>query len=269
MKKFVLLLAVSAFVLPMIAQKSAVPLVEEGRTWRMVILYPTDSPESDPEKEYYQDESGAWYVVSPYGYVLKGDTVVYGKTYKKLCFRDNHSICVCGLRQEGNRVYRCDLGGSREYLNFDFGLKVGDVFAIPEIDDISKMRVEWIDTISINGVKRRRLAMREYREDAESTEGILDIWIEGIGNMNGPDYSFWWTAITLRSHMLDCSQDGKLLASYEDFTHYSTSEISTIPQYSGKNANPHIYDLQGRRLTTEPKHGVYIKGGKLRVKSGM
>ncbi len=32
-----------------------------------------------------------------------------------------------------------------------------------------------------------------------------------------------------------------------------------VPQ---REENPMLHDLQGRRLTAEPQHGVFIKGGK-------
>ena len=45
------------------------------------------------------------------------------------------------------------------------------------------------------------------------------------------------------------------------------TSVAAVPFH--KLSSENIYDLQGRRLTTEPKRGVYIKGGKLWVKSGM
>jgi hypothetical protein len=53
-------------------------------------------------------------------------------------------------------------------------------------------------------------------------------------------------------------------------TDYVPSGLSPVTgQSSASQSHDILYDLQGRRLTTEPKRGVYIKGGKLRVKSGM
>ena len=51
----------------------------------------------------------------------------------------------------------------------------------------------------------------------------------------------------------------------------ASADILSVPDVKAISVigNDRIYDLQGRRLTTEPKRGVYIKGGKLRVKSGM
>ena len=50
-------------------------------------------------------------------------------------------------------------------------------------------------------------------------------------------------------------------------TDYVPSGLSSVTGQSSVSQNHDIlFDLQGRRLKTEPKHGVYIKGGKLRVK---
>jgi hypothetical protein len=50
-------------------------------------------------------------------------------------------------------------------------------------------------------------------------------------------------------------------------TDYVPSGLSSVTGQSSVSQHHDIlYDLQGRRLTAEPKHGVYIKGGKLRVK---
>ena len=50
-------------------------------------------------------------------------------------------------------------------------------------------------------------------------------------------------------------------------TDYVPSGLSSVTGQSSVSQHHDIlYDLQGRRLTTEPKRGAYIKGGKLRVK---
>ena len=54
---------------------------------------------------------------------------------------------------------------------------------------------------------------------------------------------------------------------FDNFTlTYSSSDVSGITevksQYDGNRTDGYIYDLQGRRLTSVPQKGLYIRNGK-------
>lgn len=264
MKRILLLLFIcTGVVLCLVAQESAVPLVEEGKVWHVISLHPTDVKDPSPENGCYIDQNGRWCVGFPYEYTLKGDTVMNGQTYKKLIKAGiEASSFNCGLRQEGNRVYRCDEIVSPEYVVFDFDLRLGDIFT--DYDGLHKMRVERVETIMVNGVDRRKLTMREYSDDYEVINGMIDIWIEGIGCLNGPSYPFWWAVTSNSSLLLDCYQDALKLISYEDITSNIFPKIYSSSECSGKRYN--CYDLHGRRLTSEPTKGMYIKDGRKMMK---
>lgn len=261
MKKLLLsLLTITTLGSHVLAQRSVLPLVEEGRVWHVVSLHPTDVPEPGTEKDYYKDLKGRWCVGFPYEYVLKGDTAMNGQTYKKL-IRTDISLFCCGLRQDGNRVYRCDEKGSSEYVVFDFDIKSGDIFTNYN-NSSDKMRVEQVDVITVDGVERRVLKMWACDDELGINDGLVDIWIEGIGCMNGPNYPFWWTATNSQSLLMDCFQNGQQLINIGNFIDIINSGISPIIQSDVKISSSTNYDLQGRRLMQQPRKGVYIRGGR-------
>ena len=267
MKKYVhLLLIVSSFVYQTHAQELTLPMIEEGRTWHVVSLSPTEEPQQGFEGEnFYRDLQGRPCIGIPYEFLLKGDTVMNGQIYKKLIRVTNGPLFYCGLRQEGNRVYRCEQEGTLEYVVFDFNLNPGDIFSIP-YDDKNQMRVERLDLITVDGVERKILTMVPYGEIVKVYDFIVDIWIEGIGCLNGPNHPFWWTAIDSGQFLLlDCFQNGECLIAYDDYHVYLPSGINST-YYLKKNTDNSIpYDLQGRRLTGEPGKGIYIQNGRKMV----
>lgn len=260
MKTSILLLfVVSVFALPVTAQKPTLPLVEEGRTWRTVSLHPglpLSMVPIDKVNEFYQDliKDGSC-TASQHDYALKGDTVVNGQTYKKLISSSNKFIT--GLRQEDKRVYAVNDDSTSEYVLFDFDLKVGDIVK-SQIDDKIMMRVGRIDTVLVDGKKCRRLHMWAYEEGTETTDGLVDVWIEGVGCMNGPFFTFAWSATANCSLLLGCYQDNRELV----INSLSTTGSKSIKLSSCQTNNAAPYNLQGRRFNERTRQGVYIKNGK-------
>ena len=107
-----------------------------------------------------------------------------------------------------------------------------------------------------------------------NNETEIEIWIEGIGCSiglwprekieaigPGPGHP---GLIYMREHFVSCYMDDQLLATREQLTdiynHVMASGISNV--VICKTYDDSIYDLQGRRLSAEPAHGIYIKDGK-------
>jgi hypothetical protein len=92
------------------------------------------------------------------------------------------------------------------------------------------------------------------------SDGERDVWVEGIGS------AFYGVTGNMRfmiagsvPQLLRCSQDGQLLYEADNFG--SITGISL--QRLDSTARPSFaYDLQGRKLKSVPKHGIYIKDGK-------
>ena len=236
------------------------PMLVEGRVWNVVSIHPAEPPESDATPGYYKDIKGRWGVGWPHNYVLRGDTVMGGKTYKKL-FLDGSFIC--GLREEDGRLYECYLDYVPETLTFDINLRSGDFFK-DEVNDHSLMEVRQVRTFSISGTNRRCLDMWVYEEDFEIIDGLVDYWIEGIGCMDGPPhFPFWWETSS-GSLLLSCYDGDKCIFSVEDI-----NLITNIQPTATKcllDSQQRIHDLQGRRLNGTPQKGVYIQHGRKYVR---
>ena len=261
MKKYLLLVFfVSAFGLPSIAQKSVLPLVEEGRTWHTVSLRPAvplAMVPLDKVNEFFENLINEGSCVSiPHEYVIKGDTIINGHTYKKLSQTDTLGRYLAALRQENDCVYAVDKGETSEYVLFDFGLKVSDVVK-NHVDSLDMMRVEHVDTVLVNGKECRRLYMWAYQEGVEIVNGLVDIWIEGLGCMSGPFFTFQWTATGNSSLLLDCYQNKKQLV----ITENSTTNLNSVILSTDQITKSALYDLQGRRIMGKLEKGVYIQNG--------
>lgn len=264
MKKFVLfgLLAAITFLQTVCAQESATSLVVEGRLWNMVSLHPAEMPEPGTEQDYYKDLKGRWCKGYPFQLVLEGDTMMTGKTYKKMMrIQADEKRFICGLRQDGDCVYGCYQNGGSEELFFDFGLNEGDIF-LDSNDDFDKMLVNQADKIVVNGIECRRLFMWFYEEGAEIIDGFVNIWIEGVGGViGGPAFPFQWAVIGNQTMVLSCYQENELLYSAEDHNVPPVTE-SIADNKLFLNSSSQIFDLQGRRLKAVPEKGVYIRGGR-------
>lgn len=262
MKKclFLSVIIFSVLALPAVAQEAGLPLVEEGRTWHTVSLYPRvplSQVPLDNVFEFYQKLlSEGTCTASQHEYVLKGDTVIIGKTYKKLLTKDSSEKFLTALRQEGDRVYAIDDEGTSEYTLFDFSLKVGDIVK-SHVDELEMMRVEQVDTVLVDGKECRRLYMWAYEKDVDITSGLVDIWIEGVGCMSGPFFTFAWSATSGSSLLLGCYQNDRQLV----ITDKSTAGIKHMNLSSGQTDCAASYDLQGRAVTN-PRRGLYIKDGR-------
>ena len=244
------------------AQESATSLVVEGRLWNMVSLHPAEMPEPGTEQDYYKDLKGRWCKGYPFQLVLEGDTMMTGKTYKKMMrIQADEKRFICGLRQDGDCVYGCYQNGGSEELFFDFGLNEGDIF-LDSNDDFDKMLVNQADKIVVNGIECRRLFMWFYEEGAEIIDGFVNIWIEGVGGViGGPAFPFQWAVIGNQTMVLSCYQENELLYSAEDHNVPPVTE-SIADNKLFLNSSSQIFDLQGRRLKAVPEKGVYIRGGR-------
>ena len=116
MKNVLLTIALALFGFRAAAQQYR-PFVEEGKTWRVASLIPlNDDPTYPVEHEYY---------------FMKGDTIVAGKTWKKV-YHTSSSKFDFLVREENKRVYYAPYSG-REELMYDFNVAVGDTVAYRDI----------------------------------------------------------------------------------------------------------------------------------------
>ena len=274
MKKVLLVLFVIAAPFLAQAQQSVPSMVEEGRVWHMAELsiYAQLVPDS-LSLQIFPD--GPKCRAFPFDLEIKGDTIVNGKLYKKLTEDDQLLFC---LRQEDSRIYT--IGGNFQYesLWYDFSLNPGDTITCGLYCPV--MQVMQVDTIIVNGTARRRLAMASYADNKMIFErfGIyvgatLDIWVEGIGSVRCGALSPYECCFIIGGYnvrLLDCYQDGQQLIDFDTMASdvplnvYFSTPVSVRPVSKPSPAPTHsvIYDLQGRRLTQQPRKGVYIRDGR-------
>ncbi len=266
MKKFLLLFGFAITCgINVNAQGNTLALVEEGKTWHIASLIPTGESEiENGNSNVYQDLNGHLSKGITSEYVLRGDTIMNNRAYKRLInISSDEQKFICGLRQEGSQIYRCDSNIQDEYLIFDFGLNEGDIFTLPQIVDETQMCVISVELVSINGTERRVLKMKPY-EESTIISGWIDIWIEGIGCLSGPSNPWWWLAIGMSPLLLDCCQDGHMLITTDDLRPL-TASIQTFEK-GDNNSKLGIYDFSGRKSQQLPHHGIYIKGKRKYVK---
>ena len=133
-----------------------------------------------------QTMGGSPSVVREYQMYTLGDTIIEGKTYLKL-YNDALYFKYCGaVREEAGKVYsRLQLHESEtdnEILLYDFTLEKGDSFSLDSSivwlagsEDLIVFETDSV--ILATGEKRKRIHFNHEQ-----------IWIEGIGNLNGFDH---------------------------------------------------------------------------------
>jgi len=102
------------------------------------------------------------------------------------------------VREENGKVFFYTKECNKEYLLYDFGLKVDDVISLVDVrfpfsiynpgscelteEDINACRykVAAVDSIEYDGIQRKRLKIVWYYNT-----DLFDYWVEGIGNMRG------------------------------------------------------------------------------------
>ena len=163
------------------------------------------------------------------------------------------------VREEGQKVYQN--WGEGWVLVFDFGLNVGDNYM--------GLQIVAVDTIEVKGRKYRRLSfgLRTGDEDESLRKAKEYCWVEGIGcSIYGPCNGIYPPQLAsgpVDEIVLSVYDGDELIFEEDDFMVPAVTAIKTVTRdESEKNA---FYDLQGRRLTTKPQRGLYIRNGKKHV----
>ena len=288
MNKITLVAFLLVISLTIMAQNDYLPLIEEGKEWYY-----------DMSFEHFDTETSLDVVdsVSHNKFFLEGDTLIDGVTWKKMYkfeeihvnktgymdIHDSHTTEYNwkgfwgAVREENMRVYY------RPYYDMDtillmymFDINPGDNmdyynnYGPYEYGYISLPPLNSKELMNVNELERNIYSF--IWETNNETE--IEIWIEGIGCSiglwprekieaigPGPGHP---GLIYMREHFVSCYMDDQLLATREQLTdiynHVMASGISNV--VICKTYDDSIYDLQGRRLSAEPAHGIYIKDGK-------
>jgi hypothetical protein len=197
-----------------------------------------------------------------YTYTLKGDTVIQGKTCKKLY--ESHEGIYWGTPDKEEAKYIGALyefepeksvsmtpaGAQYGKRLYDFGLPVGTMVA--KRDDGSDFIVLAHDTVEQKGIKYPRQTMGVNENEAF-------IWVEGVGSETGLLYTGAEGELVGSSqYLISCTwPDGR-----QYVTEYGKKYLEGIRSIKNEEMNNTIYDLQGRRVENPKQGEIYIQKGK-------
>jgi hypothetical protein len=205
---------------------------------------------------------------------MSGDTEINGKTYKKVyCqfkeyYGDEEQHYYCAVREEGYRVYIVEEEATEEQLIYDFS-HWGENVTLT-YNDLKYGR---------DGGKRRERFLpgqveftvcKYIGEDLDLSYGA-GVWVVGVGAAIENPFAFESLYILYDEprfgkhiSVYTCMKDGKYIY-IDDWRASHGSPITAIEDrinIDNSSKSSHLYDLQGRRLSTQPTKGVYIQNGK-------
>ena len=232
---------------------------------------------------------------------IVGDTAINDVTYAKLLnigwsrhlfmgekgryevYFTYDTLYAGALRESERRVWFWRNGDTEERLLYDFNMHVGDEYDVSTIQGLPyRITIETDALLYLHekikeayiGYPRRYwyLSIEGGRKFDSLQFFLSPCIIEGLGCVAHPFYTEYWPKYrgdydTMGLH--DCFP-------YFDYTennypkesYYNTTVINgpvdktRILNFTSERGASVLHDLQGRRLTAEPQHGVFIKGGK-------
>ena len=224
------------------------PLLKEGKVWNM----------------YYSNYSRSYELTICVRII--GDTIVdneqcYKATSETIDRATGNAISKGGsvavFLEKDRKVFERRNDNWR--LLYDFNLQQGDVSVV---NDVTQQEVVAVDDVEVNEKSFRRMTLKEtyvYKGDSVSVTGY---WVEGVGSSFGLLLPNNWTAMDGPMYLESCYEDGECIFYATDF--YKSGDTTDIKatNHVHRTKNNVLFDLQGRRLNTEPKHGVYIQNGR-------
>ena len=225
-------------------------MLKEGKVWncRLVdwsVYYGSDDDLTVDDVTHY------------YSYRIKGETEVRGVKYYNV-YREEGGVSKLDQlwREEGRRVYQLYGYGTsyeEERLMYDFGLDVGETVTV---NGGFTMSVTNVDLVKVSSGSFRRFTVRG--------DGSPLYWIESVGAPMGIDYPCGQLFNDGRERkLLSCYEDGACIFTQDDFNASAFTDgiagASTIGQVPASSC---CFDLQGRRLNSQPRRGIYVKDGK-------
>lgn len=212
----------------------------------------------------FVSESNVWYLQSDNSeekngvttYFFQGDTIINEDKCLRMYYKDSKEGIQKPLgywTEKNHQVYYYQRSSSSPELFYDFSLESNEQIIIRGCS----VRVISVDTINIRGNLYRCLYIDYSSKNGGSTH-YEDIWIEGIGSVY-TFQPFYQLMAGMGYRLLSYTLDGNVAVTRDDYNQIVT-QISSTKRII--EINQAIYDLQGRRVTTPQKNGLYIKNGK-------
>lgn len=245
------------------------PMLQEGKFWKM-------------------EDGDGWASKPEYDILIEGDTLIGGKTWKKVYSNMEYAnkdadglTYYAAVREEGEKVYAIPKGKEEPRVLYDFSLKVGDkvrgtstaldgFYCLLESDEayagwVTTMELKNIDVINVYGQELRRFTFdvpnntdKSVGSSTVSTSTL--VWVEGIGSEGGLFQT--WKKLSPNSKT-SCYLKDELIFDAGDF--HTSNALVNIQEYKEEvnSWSSILYDLQGRQVdASNLKKGIYIQNGK-------
>ena len=224
-----------------------VPFVKEGKKWCFVT-----------------DDSNAGHVQKALVFTMSGDTLISGKTYKKVYCLDEKLMATeeqyyCAVREGSDLVYLVELDDNEEILLYDFSRQNEVVNVTRHSCTFARLGGHGLNTYQYDPSIVWEYPLYEVSGDEVLQTHPLGFWIEGIGSVYGNPFAKELYSELNNGYVESCMEGDKYVYQIEWFAEPTSIGRSKV---SPRFLVPNFYDLQGRRLTGEPSHGIYIKDGK-------
>lgn len=211
------------------------PILKQGRVWKCVVQTPS------------------WDVPRPFTVTVAGDTIVNEKkmfkisvVFDKLEGYKNREDCSMPAYEEDGKVWTLGSNGSdKATLLIDMNLHKGDKIEVGTVGNV--------DTITVNGVKRKRIKAHWFDGGVYWVEGIgssHDFWAGYNGRISNGEYAY----------MVGCYDNGELVFTKDDFRTGLADGINDVAK-DVKDEDGAVYDTNGRRVAELVSGNIYIKGG--------
>ena len=270
MKKFIILfLSILPYALHA-QETSGQPFLKEGKEWKYEwVTINIDEATRQREREAYTE----------FSFVVQGDTLVDGVAYKKMQadttltkFPLTRWLNDQIIRDENGKVYGTytpnRLSPSKTdtiELLFDFNMQIGEPWKAgymqPQAKDVQVVNIRGID---------RKVIYFDYGKYL--VEGIGHICEEFTSDLSWGDGSCGWMPhqwLYLNSmnenfyfDFQSCWEDGVCIFSKNEDMEIIRAATTSVQEVRSVPSSDAVYDLQGRRVTGQPKRGIYIKNGR-------
>ena len=246
MKRFLILFIIMAFPFTMHAENEQGYLPKPGVVWTMGYF----SPYIKGEVSFIESK-------------LEGDTligdIVFKKQYERVLIQSEENTSDwkatdCFVGQDKGKVYFYDKTYYKEpLLLMDFSATIGEIIPYNSGGmSRSLIVINVTDTVfACSTDKQARKCV--YVKDVDSS--VSDVWIEGVGSLKYGIEPFFMEPITGGVPLLIKCSNG-------DIVMYENPSPTDINHPVVQNKNVTTFNLQGQRVESVPRKGVYIQNGK-------
>lgn len=212
------------------------PLLEDGKEWHYTYYYRWD-----------MDAMETRFVCEH----IDGDTIVGGVRYFKLYrhYEDDGAGSFGEKpelwREENYKVYTVRPNTGEEELMYDFDVSAGANTPFNYVCSI--------DTIYTHDAYYRR-----FRLDRNL------MWVEGVGSNWTLSYPYGvLTTTDFHATLLECRKNGEVIFTLDDFSLPANTAAGThFPENHKTLTDCRLFDLQGHRLKSPTRPGLYIRDGR-------